>query len=160
MKLGLILALTRQGVIGRNNALPWQLPTDLKRFRELTLGHSIIMGRRTFESIGRPLPKRRNIVVSQDKSLETAGILVVPNLDSAIEICARAGEETAYIIGGAQLAMSAIDQITFAKLTWVESEISGDVVFPKTDWSDFQSVSQSHGEENGIRYCFEDFVRL
>jgi dihydrofolate reductase len=159
MQVGLILALTRQGVIGRDNSLPWKLSVDLKRFRALTTHQCIIMGRKTFESIGRALPERLNIVVSSQPSWSASGVRAATSFDQALEIATAHKHAKVFVIGGAQLANSVIDRIDFAHLTWVENPIPGDTHFGKLDWSDFESTSRVEGEENGIRYCFEDFVR-
>ncbi len=104
-RLNLIVAVARNGVIGRNGALPWRLPEDLAHFKRTTMGSPIIMGRKTWESIGRPLPGRRNIVVSRSKNLAANGAEIAADLDAALALCADATE--AFVIGGAQLYSAA-----------------------------------------------------
>ena len=133
MRISLIVAADREGIIGRNGTLPWHLPKDLKRFRELTTGHPVIMGRKTHESIGRPLPNRTNIVLSRDANLEISGCVVCADLEAAFDE-ARASEDTeAFVIGGARVYQAALPHAARIYLTRVDATVSGDVRFPTID---------------------------
>ena len=127
MKITLIVALADNGVIGRGGALPWHLPDDLRRFKALTMGRPILMGRRTFESIGRPLPGRRNLVMTRGR-LAAAAIETVADLPAAIELCGSAAELC--VIGGAAVYRQTLPLATHLELTQVHATIDGDVYFP------------------------------
>lgn len=136
----MIVACSRNRVIGKNLQLPWRLPDDLKRFKELTLGHPVIMGRKTFESIGKPLPGRKNIVITRQKSFGPDGVKTVSSLDEALEVISGVSE--AFIIGGGEIYQMALSRADRIYLTWVDAEVDGDAYFP--DWSreGFVEVSQ------------------
>jgi dihydrofolate reductase len=133
-RLSLIVAVARNGVIGKDNRLPWHIPEDLKRFRALTMGHHIIMGRRTWESIGRPLPGRTSIVVTRDRNYSAPGAKVVHSLADAVAACA--GDDEAFVIGGAEIYREALPQAERIYLTEVLADYPGDVWFPPlgTEW--------------------------
>src|SRR5262249_38301527 len=121
--------MTRSGVIGRAGGLPWHLSSDLKRFKSLTMGHAIIMGRKTFESLGRVLPGRTTIAVSRRRDFAApAGFVVFPDLESAI--AAAASDAEPFVIGGGQLFGPALEPCRRMYVTWVESDVAGDVYFP------------------------------
>lgn len=136
--LSLIVAMTPARVIGRDNGLPWHLPEDLKRFKALTLGKPIVMGRRTYESIGRPLPGRRNIVLSRRADFAPPGVEVVRSLDAALAAAGDAAE--IMIIGGAELYASALPLATRLYVTEVHGDVDGDVRFPPIDPRDWREV--------------------
>jgi len=127
----LVVAVARNGVIGRDNALPWRLPADLAHFKKVTLGHPVIMGRRTHESIGRALPGRENIVVSRNRDYAAAGCTVVGSLDAAWKAAGAAGE--ACVIGGTSLFREALPVADVIHLTEVEADVPGDTFFPEFD---------------------------
>lgn len=131
-ELTLIAAVARNGVIGAGNALPWHLPADLKRFKALTWGHPIVMGRRTFESIGRPLPGRINIVVSRDPGFAADGIQVADSPDAALAQAA-ALDALVFVIGGAQLYAQCLARADRIHLTRLDLEVAGDAFFPELD---------------------------
>lgn len=131
MRRSLIVARARNGVIGRDNALPWRLPADLAFFKRTTMGATIVMGRRTWQSIGRPLPGRRNIVVSRTLTDVPPDVIVVPDLDSAFAAAAPADE--AFVIGGAQLYADALVTADRIYVTEVDADIEGDTHFPSID---------------------------
>jgi dihydrofolate reductase len=136
MLLSLIVAVSENGVIGRDGGLPWRLSADLKRFKQITMGHTIIMGRRTWESIGRPLPGRRTIVVSRQAGYQPAAdVNVTKNLDAAIELVVATGEEEAFVIGGGELYREALTRAGRIYLTRVTANVDGDTLFPEVDWS-------------------------
>lgn len=130
MEIALVVAVADNGVIGRAGALPWHLPGDLKRFRTRTLGHHVVMGRRTWESIGRPLPGRTNVVVSRDPTLSLPGCTVVASLQAAIELAAAAGERELFVIGGGELYREALPRADRIYLTRVRAAPDGDAFFP------------------------------
>ena len=153
----LIVAMARNRVIGKDGALPWHLSEDLKRFRSLTMGHPIIMGRKTYDSIGRPLPGRRNIVISRDPDLIIEGIETASSLQSALEITADADE--VFVIGGQQIYQLALPMAERIELTLIDHDFDGDVLFPEinpADWKESHRESRED-EASGLRY---DFVRL
>lgn len=136
-----VVAVARNGVIGHTNGMPWHLPSDLVFFKRLTMGHPIIMGRKTHESIGKPLPGRMNIVITRDPALRAPGCVVVDSLEAAYR--AAGGVDEVFVIGGAQVygaAMATIDRIY---LTEVEAEIEGDTWFPAIDRSQWTEVELS-----------------
>jgi dihydrofolate reductase len=133
MEIALIVAVADNGVIGRAGALPWHLPTDLKRFRARTLGHHVVMGRRTWHSIGRPLPGRTNVVVSRDPTLVVPGATVVASLQAAIDLAAAADERELFVIGGGELYREALPRADRIYLTRVRAAPDGDAFFPTLD---------------------------
>ncbi len=133
MRRSLIVARARNGVIGRDNTLPWRLPADLAFFKRTTMGAPIVMGRKTWQSIGRSLPGRTNIVVSRTLTEAPAGVIVVPDLPSAFAAAAPADE--AFVIGGAQLYADALPQADRIYVTEVDADVEGDTKFPVFDVS-------------------------
>jgi dihydrofolate reductase len=127
----LIVAVADNGVIGRDNALPWHLPEDLKRFKRLTLGKPVVMGRKTFESIGKPLPGRLNIVVTRDANYQREGVTVVHDVDAALVAAVGAGE--VMVIGGAELFRQFLPRSMRVHLTRVHGSIEGDIHWPPLD---------------------------
>lgn len=142
MRLNAVLAMDPRGVIGRGNALPWHLPADLKRFRRLTTGHPVVMGRRTHESIGRPLPDRRNIVVTRQPAYVAEGCEVVHSLDEALSLASDADE--VMLIGGAALFAEALPRCDRLLLTVVDALVEGDVRLPPFDWREWKPVHVEH----------------
>lgn len=144
--LSLIVAMSSNRVIGIHNALPWHLPNDLKYFKQVTMGKPIIMGRNTFESIGRPLPGRRNIVITRNPDYQAEGIDVVSSLDAAIQlgedICLIDGHEEVMVIGGAQIYELALPQADRLYITHVDANIEGDAFFPEVDWQHYRKVGE------------------
>ncbi len=142
--LAMIVAVSKNGVIGRDNALPWHLPEDLAHFRALTTGHAIIMGRKTYESIGKPLPKRTNIVVSRQRDLQIPGCHVAPDFAEATAL-ARRDDPCPFVIGGSSLFAEAMPLATHLYVTEVDREVEGDVRFP-TMPPGFEVVERRKGE--------------
>lgn len=162
MRLSIIAALSSNNVIGRNNDLPWHLSSDLKRLKALTMGHHMIMGRRTYDSIGRPLPGRRIVVITRDEAFAPEGVEVVHSLEDAIQLAQ--GDEEPFIAGGAQIFEQAIHRADRMYLTRVHAEIEGDTWFP-----DFDDVSEWHltdaehfeaDEKNDYPYSFLTYDRV
>jgi dihydrofolate reductase len=136
MSVALVAAMDRNRLIGNDNRLPWRLPADMRHFREVTLGHTVLMGRRTWESLGKALPDRRNLVLSRGEP-ELEGAEQVSSLEQAIElVSAREGEQELMVIGGAQVYRAALPFAQRMYLTFVEGEFSGDTWFPEWDASE------------------------
>ena len=131
MTIALVVAAARNGVIGRDGQMPWRLSSDLKRFKSITMGRPIIMGRKTWESIGRPLPGRENIVISRQANFDAPGAIVVQSLAEAIERArGKAGEGDIFIVGGGQIYGEAMPMADTLHVTHVETEAKGDAFFP------------------------------
>jgi dihydrofolate reductase len=148
--------MAKNRVIGVNNALPWHISDDLKRFKALTMGHTLIMGRKTFESIGRPLPGRVNVVLSRNPALAIAGTTVVHSLEEAIK---KTKGEMAYVIGGSEVFEQALSIAARIELTEVKKEVDGDVFFPPIPESMWRETSRQskHDPKSGLSY---DYVTL
>jgi len=158
MSLSLIVAYAQNRTIGRDNTLPWKLAGDLAHFKRTTLGHPIIMGRKTWDSLGRPLPGRRNIVISRDRTKAAAGAEFVASLDEALERLAP--NEDAYIIGGAQIYQQALAHANHVVATEVQAVVEGDAFFTALDPKEWKEVSRlSHPPENGLAYDIVQYDR-
>ena len=148
MIISFVVAVSENGVIGRDNGMPWRLSTDLQRFKKLTVGKPVVMGRKTWESLGRPLPNRANIVITRDGGYKAEGALVVQTIDEALisgEQAAReAGVDEICIIGGAQIYAQAMDKATHLHVTHIEASIDGDAFFGPVDPQVWQVVSEEH----------------
>ena len=156
-RIGLIVALAANGVIGRNNALPWHLPADLKRFKALTMGHPVIMGRKTHESIGRPLPGRRNLVITRNRGYSAPGCEIFHSLAEAIDACR--GAEQVFVIGGAELYRESLPRAHRLEFTEIHAEFEGDATFPEYFLAHWRETGREiHGNEAGIPFRY-DFVR-
>ena len=146
MKISLIVAVSRNGVIGIDNQLPWHLPEDLKYFKSVTMGKPIIMGRKTFDSIGRPLPGRTNIVITRNSSWQVEGVEVAQTLAQAMTLgklaCAQADVDEVMVIGGEQIYRMTLPAADRLYLTEVQAEVEGDATFPEFDAKDWQQVSE------------------
>lgn len=151
-RISLVAALARNRVIGADNRLPWHLPEDLRRFKALTLAHPVIMGRRTYASIGRPLPGRANIVITRDRGYAAPGCIIVHTLQAALEAGAGAGE--IFVIGGAEIYALALPRADRLHLTEIDAEFPGDALFPAFDAGDFTRVSRESVEHDGLRFAF------
>ena len=157
-RIALIAAMAENGVIGRENRLPWRLPADLRRFKSVTMGKPVIMGRKTYESIGKPLPGRSNIVVTRDPDYRAPGCQVVHSLEQALE--AGAGHPEVMVIGGAELYRQALGRAQRMYLTLVRAEVEGDTLFPDIEpqqWRELERESHRADEKNQYDY---DFVIL
>lgn len=158
-KLAMIVAASKNDVIGVDGDLPWHLSADLKRFKKLTMGHHIIMGRKTFDSIGRLLPGRTTVIVTRQADFQFEGALTANTIDQAIELAGD--DECPFIVGGAQIYELAIERVTDLMLTRVDAEIEGDTFLPAIDWAEWKLISSENGADAklGIEYAFEDYVR-
>lgn len=159
--LTLIVARARNGVIGNKNQLPWRLPEDLSFFKRTTMGAPIVMGRHTHESIGRPLPGRRNIVVSRDARREFTGCDTVTNLPDALTLAAQDGAREAFVIGGAQLYGQALGQAERLLVTEIDADFEGDTFFDAPDLSVWKEVSREahRSADDAFAFAFVDYRR-
>ncbi|HOY71145.1 MAG TPA: dihydrofolate reductase [Methylotenera sp.] len=149
--LSLIVACANQRVIGINNTLPWHLPEDLKRFKALTTGHHIIMGRKTYESLGRLLPNRTTVIVTRNPQYKVEGALIANSLEAALKLCQHDNEP--FLIGGAELYQHGIALATKLYITQVALEVNGDAFFPDIDFSQWQLLEKAdHISANGLQY--------
>ena len=155
MKISIIVAMAANGVIGRENQLPWHLPADLKHFKQMTMGKPILMGRKTWESIGRPLPGRTNIVITRDSTYSAAGCEVVNSIDAAIT--AAGEQDEVMVIGGAELYRQVLPDTDTIYLTRIHEAFEGDSRFPEirnTEWHQVERVDHEADEKNSHDYSF------
>ncbi|HYR33528.1 MAG TPA: dihydrofolate reductase [Burkholderiales bacterium] len=152
-KIYLVAAVASNGVIGRNGQLPWHLPEDLRHFKRLTLGHPVIMGRRTWESLGRALPERDNIVVTRTPGYEAPGAAVASSLEAALALCA--GESVVFVIGGQQLFADSLPIAAGLVLTEIHRDYEGDSWFPQYDRSRWRETQRErHMAPDGTKFDF------
>ena len=158
--LALIAARARNGVIGLDNRMPWHLPEDLAHFKRVTLGKPVVMGRKTFESIGRPLPGRLNIVVTRNPDWQAAGVQVAHSLDAALALAAAAAPEEIMLIGGAELYRQALPQADVLYLTEIDAEFAGDAFFPEVDLARWRIDREEAGQRDsdGLRWRFVRYL--
>ncbi len=157
-KLTIIVAVDASNGIGVNNALPWHLPEDLAHFKRLTSGHPIIMGRKTFDSIGRPLPNRRNIVISRNAAWQHEGVERVASLEEAIALVA--GVPEAFIIGGGQIFEQALPLVDRLVITRIDRTYECDAFFPPLPQGEWQEVArEDHVSAAGLPYSFISYIR-
>ncbi len=158
MNIILVAAMAKNKVIGLNNKLPWKMPADLRHFKAVTLTKPVLMGRKTYESIGRPLPNRRNIVISRQPDLKLVGCEVAHSINMALELVFS--EPEVCIIGGTSIYEQALPLATEMQLTYIDADITGDSYFPSWDENDWQLRASQHNiadSENAFDY---DFVIL
>lgn len=161
MILSSIVAMSENRVIGVDNQLPWHLPEDLKYFKRITMGHPIIMGRKTYESIGRPLPGRTNIVVTRQAEWDAEGVVATHSVDEALQVAARQvasdGVEEAFMIGGEELFRQSLHKMDRIYLTQVHAHIDGDAYFPEFDrsqWEEVERIDHEPDHRNPYAYSF------
>jgi dihydrofolate reductase len=166
MHLSVIVAVAENGVVGKNNALPWYLPADLMYFKKVTMGKPILMGRKTFESIGKPLPGRSNIVLSRNRGYAAEGVRVVASLQQAVELASDIalidGRDELMVIGGAAIYALAIPLADRLYITEVHAEVDGDAHLPAVDWREWQEVSRERNtavEPNRYDFSFVVYHR-
>jgi len=159
-RVSLIVAMAKNRVIGINNTLPWHLPADLKRFKALTMGHHIVMGRKTFESIGKPLPGRTSVVVTRNAAYSAPEVIAVNSLEAAISACGDDNE--IFVIGGAELYLQAIALADRIYLTEIDADIHGDAYFPefkRSEWLELSRETHSQLEPQPLQYQFVVYHR-
>lgn len=160
MNLSILAAKSENNIIGNDNRLVWHLPADLKHFRELTTGGTVIMGRKTYESIGKPLPNRENIVITRQKDYPAPGCRVVGSLQEAIQLSDQ--EENVFIVGGGEIYRQAMDIAGTLYITEVHAEFQGDTVFPEIDgntWEETFREDHSADEKNPFGFSFVTYQR-
>ncbi len=163
MTISAIVACAKNRVIGKDNEIPWYLPTDFAYFKRTTINHHIIMGRNCFESIGRPLPKRTNIVITRNPFYIASGCLMVNSIAEGLKMAENNGETEAFIIGGGEIYKQSVDLWDRLYLTEVDLDTEGDVFFPELDLSKWQLVSEEHhkkDEKNEYDYSFKVFEKI
>ena len=146
MRRSIIVAMSVGRVIGKNNELPWRLPADLRRFKRLTMGHHLLVGRKTFESIGRPLPGREMVVITRSADYHHDGVTVAHSIEQALQIAEQAGDDEAFIGGGAQVFSGALPWADRIYLTLVYASVDGDVQFPEHNLESWTIVEREHRE--------------
>ena len=145
MTLSHIVAASQNHVIGKDNTLPWHIPEDLKFFKEKTKGHCVIMGRKTYESVGRPLPNRLNVVITRQKDYQPEGVTVVGSLEEAVEHCKEQSDkygDEIFIIGGGEIFRKSMDIVDLIYLTLIHQDIEGDVTYPAIDFKSFEEIER------------------
>ena len=160
MRISIIVAFDENHLIGKDNALPWHLPADLKHFKSITMGHHMIMGRKTFESIGKPLPGRVSVVITRQKNLEFEGCITVHSFEEALEKIKS--EDEIFIIGGAEIFKYSLPLATDLYITQIHHKFDGDTYFPEIEASKWKEVSRSDhfaDEKNNWDYSFIQYTR-
>lgn len=161
MNLSILAAKAKNNVIGKNNQLIWRLPADLKHFRELTTGETVIMGRKTFESIGKALPGRHNIIITRQQNYNAPGCEIVSSLEEAIQVSRQ--EENVFIIGGGEIYRLALPLVGTLYLTEVHEKFEGDTLFPEIDkkiWTETFREDHQADEKNPHDYSFVTYQRM
>lgn len=162
MSLSIIVAISNNNCIGKANELLWKIPADMKYFRETTTGHVIIMGKKTFESIGRPLPNRRNVVITHDPQFRAEGVEVVHSIQEIVDLFASSPDE-AFIIGGGQIYEQLLPYVTTLYVTHVQGDFAGDTYFPPIDptiWRQTQSTSLEVSDSTAYPLVFASYERI
>jgi len=163
MSIKLICAISKNNVIGNENKLPWSIPEDLKRFKELTSNNWIVMGRKTFDSIGRPLPNRTNIVLSENKSLKIDSAEVFNSPKKVIEYYKNnSDQKDLFIIGGTYIYELFLEYCEYLFITHVDKKYSGDAFFPKIDWNEWELISEESrfDDDEKVNFYFRNFKRI
>jgi len=161
MKISFVIAFGENRGLGFNNKLSWSLPDDLKRFKEITRGHTVIMGRKTYESIGMPLPNRKNIVITRDKNYLRHGVDVVHSIEEALERCK--GEQEVFVIGGGEILKLALPYVNKMYLTHVEADLPADSFFPEMDFSKWKIIKEEFhpkDERHAYNYTFRVYEKI
>ncbi len=163
MRVALIAAVADNGVIGREGGMPWRLPADLRHFKQLTMGHHVIVGRRTWRSIGKPLPGRTVLALTRSATIEPPGAEPCPSLDQALAVAAAAGDDEPFVAGGAEVYRLALPRADRLYLTRVHAHPAGDVRFPPCDFAEWRLVERWDRQPDGRnahRLTFEIYDRL
>jgi dihydrofolate reductase len=157
MTISVIVAMTADRVIGRDNTLPWRLPADLRRFKRLTLGRHLVVGRKTWESIGRPLPGRKMVVVTRQRGFRADGVEVVHSVDDALAVARENGEDEVFIAGGEEIYRQTLARAHRLYLTLVHATVEGDAFFPEYDaaaWTEVEREDRAADEKNPHAFSF------
>ncbi|HLL02417.1 MAG TPA: dihydrofolate reductase [Myxococcaceae bacterium] len=160
MRLSAIVAMAANRVIGANNQLPWRLPADLARFKRLTMGHTLLVGRKTYESIGRPLPGRTFVVVTRQRGYAPQGVKVAHTVDEALALVQA--QDEVFVAGGAEIYAQTMDRLNRLYLTRIERDFAGDTYFPQVDLSGWKLIEQEHHPASGpeaLPYSFLTYER-
>jgi dihydrofolate reductase len=163
MKISCIVAIGKNNVIGKNNSMPWHIPTDLKYFKEITSGHCIILGRKNFESIAKALPKRTNIVVTRQKDFYHSSVISASSIENALKTALELGETEVFIVGGAEIYHQTISLWDKLYLTEIQHEFEGDTFFPNIDYSEWRLIKETKKEisdDNPYDLTFKVFERV
>ena len=159
--ISIIVAVAHNGVIGGKNAMPWHISEDLKRFKAITSGHPVVMGRKTFESLGKPLPNRRNVIITRNHDYRVPGAETAASLEEALSLFAPS--EDVFIIGGGEIYRQALPFADRMYITWVLADIDGDTTFPEfdpCDWKATFSERHEHGEKFPLPFEFVNYERI
>lgn len=157
-RLAIIAAVARNGVIGSGNRLPWHLPEDLQHFKRLTMGHHLVMGRKTYDSIGRPLPGRTTIILTRQPGYRADGCLTAGSLAEALALCGTDPE--VFIVGGAELYAQTLPLADRLYLTLIEADFAGDACFPEIDLAQWRETArEQHTSASGLRFAFVTYER-
>jgi dihydrofolate reductase len=162
MRVSILVAVAENGVIGRNGKLPWHLGDDLKQFKRLTMGHAIVMGRKTWDEIGRALPGRRSVVISRQVGFYAEGAQVVGSLDDALQIAEAAGDDEVFVIGGSEIYQLTMPQADRLYLTRVHAKVEGDAYFPDfsaNNWRLLETLPHAADTENDFPFSLEIYDR-
>lgn len=160
MKISIVVAFDKNQLIGRNNQLPWHLPADLKYFKNVTMGHHLIMGRKTYDSIGKPLPGRTSVVITRQHDWKAEGCLVAHSLEDAIRLCGN--QEEIFIVGGAEIFKNSLPVATDLYITKINHQFEGDTFFPEINENEWREISREDhqpDEKNKWGFSFLRFRR-
>lgn len=158
VKLSVIVAIAKEGVIGVDNTLPWHLPEDLKRFRALTMGHHIIMGRKTYDSLGRLLPGRTTVIVTRNRDYQIEGALIANSLEQAIALCHN--DDEVFLIGGAELYQAGLGLADKLYITEIDLAVAGDAHFPQLPIEQWRETArEAHVSEKGLNFSYVTYER-
>ncbi len=158
MNISIIVAAAENNVIGKDNDMPWRLSADLKRFKKLTMGHHIVMGRKTFESIGKPLPGRTSVIITRNKDYKQEGCIVVHSLEEALQTI---NDDEIFVIGGGEIYNMAFEKADKLYLTRVHASLEGDTCIPEVNnrWQEVEREDFQKDEKNQYDYSFIDYIR-
>lgn len=157
----MIAAVAENNALGKNNKLVWHLPNDFKRFKELTTGHHIIMGRKTFESFPKPLPNRTHIIITRQKDYKAEGCIVTDSIENALKLCPK--NEDSFVIGGGEIYQLALPYADKIEITRVHESFDGDAFFPETtksEWLLKESEFNSKDEKHAYNYTYETYIKV
>lgn len=160
--ISFIWAQDKNGLIGNRQKLPWRLPADLKYYKETTMGHPIVMGRKTFESIGKPLPGRTNIILTRDEHYHVEGCLVFNHKKDVIT-WAEQHQSEIFIVGGSEIYSLFMDEVDRLYVTWIDDTFEGDTYFPRVNWSNWKMTFRKKGlkdDQNPYEYEFQLYERI